>query len=794
MVGLPLNKISDSLPPMTTAVQPTNRTHPTWLYPAAWVVGILTALIILYWGLSRAPQNAFDDAYITYRYADNLRNGLGLRYNPGEWVFGTTTPFFALLLGGLGLVVSDLEILGHWLGVLGWLIAALITIPLLRQENRPRTALVAPLLIALQPTLYTSLGMETPLLVALMLTVALFWLRGKLKMTVFLAALLILTRHDSALWLLVIGLEVGRRRHQLGEPWGKVLPWREGIATLLLTLPWFVFALFRYGSPLPNSAAAKIGQNNLMPVAGQSPFALALLETIFNSLPPLTLVILAALFLFSIYLIGRRLRQFWWLILWPLLYALLYTLIAVANFPWYFVPPIAVLFIALALTFGSLLGDDDWGTRPSAPILTGPTIRYATAFLFLLIILFTQASQILNNQDRAGYRPAYLAAANWFRENTPPDASIATIEIGVIGYHSQRPILDTQGLISADMTNHQLGWDDTLIYALNAHQPDYALALPRTAWDIVTAQWWFQHAYQPVQRFNEATIYHRTDPFQSPTTIDISNPFSTGLLLDELTLATTELQPGRPITASLALTVTQSSTPPLRLTTYLVDTGLTMRHGQIDIAPFENLYPSEHWQENDYLNIPLRLTVPDDLPWGAYHFGFILHNTATGMAIQQTNRAGETHLGTLIYGRPDAIPNPSLTPRRINQSWENGIILQQVNVPSSTIQPGTNLPFQLQWNTSATPEGDWTYFIHLINDQGEIVAQGDQRPWNGRWPTQAWQPNQLFWDNLIIPTPPDLMPGTYHLRLGFYIFDQRLSLADNESDFLLIPNLINVQP
>ena len=188
------------------------------LRPFSWAVAIIATGLILYWGLSRSPQNAFDDAYITYRYADNFRQGLGLLYNPGEWVLGTTTPLFALLLGVLGLVVSDLELLGHWIGVFSWITASLLTIPLFRQENRPFAALIAPLLIALQPTFYTSLGMETPLLVALMLALAVFWLRGSNKTAVLLASWLILTRHDSALWLLLIGLEIGRRRRKAGQP------------------------------------------------------------------------------------------------------------------------------------------------------------------------------------------------------------------------------------------------------------------------------------------------------------------------------------------------------------------------------------------------------------------------------------------------------------------------------------------------------------------------------------------------------------------------------------------------
>jgi hypothetical protein len=42
-----------------------------------------------------------DDSYITFRYARNLLAGLGLVYNSGERVLGTTTPVYTLLMAGL---------------------------------------------------------------------------------------------------------------------------------------------------------------------------------------------------------------------------------------------------------------------------------------------------------------------------------------------------------------------------------------------------------------------------------------------------------------------------------------------------------------------------------------------------------------------------------------------------------------------------------------------------------------------------------------------------------------------
>src|SRR5438034_9228292 len=68
----------------------------------------LPPLVALLARLITGPH-AIDDAYITFRYARNLAEGLGLVYNPGEWVLGTTAPLWAVFLaGGYKLGFTDL--------------------------------------------------------------------------------------------------------------------------------------------------------------------------------------------------------------------------------------------------------------------------------------------------------------------------------------------------------------------------------------------------------------------------------------------------------------------------------------------------------------------------------------------------------------------------------------------------------------------------------------------------------------------------------------------------------------
>jgi len=62
----------------------------------------ITVLILLLLGVIGIQviygKRTYDDAFITYRYARNISQGLGFVYNLDKHVLGTTTPLYTLLL------------------------------------------------------------------------------------------------------------------------------------------------------------------------------------------------------------------------------------------------------------------------------------------------------------------------------------------------------------------------------------------------------------------------------------------------------------------------------------------------------------------------------------------------------------------------------------------------------------------------------------------------------------------------------------------------------------------------
>jgi hypothetical protein len=98
----------------------------------------------------------------------------------------------------------------------------------------------------------------------------------------------------------------------------------------------------------------------------------------------------------------------------------------------------------------------------------------------------------------------------------------------------------------------------------------------------------------------------------------------------------------------------------------------------------------------------------------------------------------------------------------------NQIALRQTTVLSATLEPGDSLTARWVWAAQVRPSDDYTIFAHLVGPDGQPVAQQDQPPLNGFFPTRFWRPGYPIHDTLTMPIPPSTPPGDYQLVIGFY--------------------------
>ena len=85
-----------------------------------WLVLILTALAFFF-ALVTNYYLDYDDAYITYRYAQRIAHGQGFTYNDGEKVLGTSTPLYTLLLSVPAFLGFDTPQISILIGLVCWI-------------------------------------------------------------------------------------------------------------------------------------------------------------------------------------------------------------------------------------------------------------------------------------------------------------------------------------------------------------------------------------------------------------------------------------------------------------------------------------------------------------------------------------------------------------------------------------------------------------------------------------------------------------------------------------------------
>ncbi|MCP4166984.1 MAG: DUF2079 domain-containing protein [Chloroflexi bacterium] len=87
---------------------------------------------------------------------------------------------------------------------------------------------------------------------------------------------------------------------------------------------------------------------------------------------------------------------------------------------------------------------------------------------------------------------------------------------------------------------------------------------------------------------------------------------------------------------------------------------------------------------------------------------------------------------------------------------------------SSSFRPGDQINLRLFWLAEQDIAQDYTVLVHLLDDSGNVVAQGDAPPLGNSWPTSRWQAGDRISDFHIIATEPDLPEGQYSLAIGLY--------------------------
>jgi 4-amino-4-deoxy-L-arabinose transferase-like glycosyltransferase len=167
-------------------------------------------------------------------------------------------------------------------------------------------------------------------------------------------------------------------------------------------------------------------------------------------------------------------------------------------------------------------------------------------------------------------------------------------------------------------------------------------------------------------------------------------------------------------------------------------------------------------------------------PLGAtIEVGFI--DPETGKRMQAVNAQGEHVSLALIGSAPilaaDQLPQLPTSTQKVTYVLDRAIGVEQTQVSR---EGGDSVVLTITWQSLQPVPYDATTFVHLKDAKGDILAQADRQPLDGRFPTSYWLPGQIITDVFKLPLIHESHKGPLVLSVGMYKWPslERLPMVD----------------
>jgi len=735
-----------------------------------------------------------DLSYVTYRYARNLAAGRGFAYNPGEPVLSNVVaPLYVLILSLGANLVSDLPQMSNLIGSLAIAAGSLALYALIYGAG-PRlahkaVAAGAALLYLTFPLLWASLGLDVALWMALGLAATWLYARDRLEGAALLLALATLMRPEiGALVAMLIADAVLRGRT------ANLLPLAIYGGLVALGLVWIGTSVTGGGLlpslPRPLAGAAPPDAIGVNVLAGLDALARALW-----AISPLWAVVLGLAALGILRL--RDVRQVQVLAGWAVLHLITLASFQAAVYPWHFAPllPTLAAMAALGVEWAAskiaafpAFRAAEWGqpepdeivnearagqvTRLAASAKAGsPRVRRVVGAVGALIALAAMGMSIVRLAiaptiqasawralSAAPVEQGFVEAGAWLSHYTAPETRVGATRIGILGYDSDRFLLDYNGLLqpeigAARQRGDQLWWlHEYLPQALVVRASEIeALADNGSGPDP-----WFATTYAEVARFpaspessDAVVILARTAnlPPLTPHLVGLVN-YPEGIVLNGIAtdFSLDPLDAGRMGRIRLEWLLEKPVDEPR-----YVSIGIQGRDGTYAALGGGRTIDFQNWPQRRLITTYHTLDLAPAVLPGVYDVQVGIGPdpfdlTWQPVAIAKVPFPEAAFVGAVSGARAE-FGDIALLGYRLSSSPEQG------------------LEVLLMWQAINPPRANYRMFIQVVDAQGALAAQAIVEPHGGVYPTSVWSPGERVPDLYTLDTR-DLPPGEYTVYAG----------------------------
>lgn len=189
----------------------------------------------------------------------------------------------------------------------------------------------------------------------------------------------------------------------------------------------------------------------------------------------------------------------------------------------------------------------------------------------------------------------------------------------------------------------------------------------------------------------------------------------------------------------------------------------------IDTYPGMGIYPTSRWREGEVTKDTYTLRVPRKLPGpvncriiaGMYYY--------PTMTLLETWDAQGNHLDAATLGhialrpkKPLDVPSEVKLPQPITFGSNVFLVGKKVGEAERVLR------LALWWRSQGSVGKDFTVFVHLRDQNGEVVAQGDGPPMHNGFPTSLWKAGDVIPDEHEVVLPKGVLEGDHFISVGLY--------------------------
>jgi hypothetical protein len=203
---------------------------------------------------------------------------------------------------------------------------------------------------------------------------------------------------------------------------------------------------------------------------------------------------------------------------------------------------------------------------------------------------------------------------------------------------------------------------------------------------------------------------------------------------------------------------------------------------EYDLSPTGAWYPATSWRAGDVWRGQHSFHLPAGLDSGDYSWQISLSPN-----YQSTNLPSTIH----ITAPPHTFTPPAL-PHTLTATLGETATLIGFDLEGE-MRTGSTLTVTLAWRAEETPAASYHVFLHLLDAEGNLVAQSDGVPAGWTRPTTGWLPGEFIADTHTLAIPPGTPAGTYTLRTGLYDPDTGIRVTDAAGVDAVLLNRITVE-